>query len=306
MNRKKRKIVAVIVTYNPDFTLLEQEYYSMVNQVDMVVYVDNNSVNQSFLIEWCKKKGNVRIIINKKNKGLAYAQNQGIKIAMEVNASHVILFDQDSVIDDNFIQGLYETERTCINQGIKVGVVGPVYRSYAGVDYPILSIIDDKLVQIRSSDFNDYIIVTHNIASGQLIRMSVFQDVGMMRDDYFIEYVDYEWCFRLKEFDYVTVVTKKASMKHKMGDNQIRIFGHIIGLYSPFRRYFTCRNTILFYKENYIPRVLANRQLKLMLGKVFVALVFGPHRLQQLRYCFIGLYDGIKGVTGECSLTVHQ
>lgn len=296
-------VYAVIITFNPELDLLNKEYNSIKNQVAGIFYVDNNSLNKNAIKEWSNGKHNIHFDWLESNEGIGYAQNVGIKHALEHKASHVIIFDQDSIVASNFVENLVLSEKQAIDSGLNVGITGPIYFSEDdGYAYPILDVSKGKVARIPQESFNTFLKTTHVIASGELIKAEVFRKIGLMREDLFIGYIDFEFCFRASKYSYDTIVTKSAVMKHKMGDNQIVLFGRKIGIYSPFRRYFDCRNTLLIQKDTIFPKCLRKYYLKLMFGKILISLIFGPKRLLQLKYCLRGLSDGLKGVGGHCSI----
>lgn len=295
------KIYAIVITYNPDICLLDKAYNSIVNQVDKMVYIDNQSINREDVIRWSVGK-NIVLLCLDENEGIGTAQNIGIRLALEEGASHVVLFDQDSVIDIDFVNSLYRTEQKCLEKGLRVGVVAPVYCSYSGYNYPICTIRQQKLVKLQVETISEYVEVSHSIASGQLIRTSILGEVGLMNEGFFIEFVDYEFCFRIQKYGYKVIVTNKATMRHMMGDNQIRIGDRLVGIYSPFRRYFYFRNSILFWKLDYVPKFFSQRYLKLLFPKFLIACLYGPKRMQQFKYCIKGFRDGLKGVTGKITI----
>lgn len=292
-------IVAVVISFNPNIDLLEKEYLSVIPQVEHIIYVDNCSQNREEVRAWAEKKGRALFVGLNDNEGIGFAQNVGIRKALEDGASHLIIFDQDTVVSDDFVQCLIQAESSALKTGVNVGLTGPIYRSYDNYQYPVWSIEKEKLVKIPQEDIGDYRQVTHIIASGSLIRKEVFEKAGLMREDWFLGYIDFEFCFRAAQYGFKTIVTQNACMHHQMGDHQVVIFGRKIGLYSPFRRYFDCRNTILIQKEDIFPKVFRRYYLRLIVGKVIVSLVFGPSRLKQIRFCVKGFYDGMRGKTGK-------
>lgn len=295
-------IIAVIISFNPKLDLLTKEYESIVHQVDGIIYIDNNSRNKDDVELWSNKREKVDLIKLNNNYGIGVAQNAGIKKALACGASHIIIFDQDSVINEGFVESLLRAEEKALGDGIKVGLTGPVYRSYDDYAYPVWSVEESKLVRIPQEGIRDYRMVTHIIASGSLIRRETLLKVGLMREDLFLGYIDFEYCFRAAEYGYKTIVTRHACMRHQMGDKQILIHGRKIGLYSPFRRYFDCRNTILIQRDKLFPKSLKRYYLKLIFGKVIISLFYGPKRWKQLQYCLCGFFDGIRGKAGECSI----
>lgn len=298
---KINNITAVVVTYNPNLEMLDKEYNSIVGQVSRLIYVDNFSKDHYKLSEWASDKDNLQFIWLESNKGLGFAQNIGLKKAFEEGASHVILFDQDSVIDSGYVESLLKAEQLAIAQGHNVGLSGPIYQSHdESYFYPIVSIVNGKFTNIALGSFKDYVVVSHIIASGSLIRKELFEKVGLLEDKYFISYIDHEYAFRASKYGFETIVAKKAYMKHQMGDSQVKVLGRKIGLYSPFRRYFDCRNTMLIQKNPYFPKVYKRHYLKYIIGKFIISLIYGPQRMNQIKFSFRGFYDGIIGKTGKC------
>lgn len=285
-------------------TLLDREFTAISNQVEHIIYIDNNSANRKDVIEWIQDKASkAQLILMPDNEGIGAAQNAGIKRALQDGASHVVIFDQDSVVDEGFVNALLRAEKNAIREGLKVGLTGPVYQSFDDVFvYPIRTLKNNRMGVIPFDSFDDYVQVSHIIASGSLIRREVIEEIGLLNEFLFIGYIDYEYCFRALSKGFVSIVTKNACMHHMMGDRQIKILGRKIGIYSPFRRYFDCRNTILIQKQKILPAVVCGYYRRLLYGKVFVSLLFGPDRLKQAKFMYKGFSDGIKNITGKCTI----
>ena len=297
------KVYAIVVLFNPKIKLLSQEYDSIVPQVDKIIYIDNFSTNRDDVKVWIEGKNKASIIWMPDNEGIGAAQNNGIRFALEEGASHIAIFDQDSIVEMNFVSALYEAEQLALVDGIQVGLTGAVYTSYDDDSfYPIISIRDNKFLKIPIDSFTHYCPVSHIIASGSLIRRETLERVGLMREDYFIGYVDFEYCFRAAQQGFVTIITKQATMRHQMGDQQVIIAGRKIGVYSPFRRYFDCRNTILIQHDTIYPKVFRCHYLKLIIAKSLFSCLYGPCRWSQLQYCIKGFADGLKGVSGKITI----
>ena len=73
----KAKVLAIIVTYNPEIIRLTECINSLAPQVERVILVDNGS-NNSHLIKNIIIN-NLEIILLSENKGIAFAQNHGVK-----------------------------------------------------------------------------------------------------------------------------------------------------------------------------------------------------------------------------------
>lgn len=298
-----KKINAIIITYNPNIELLSKEYISIYNQVSQLIYIDNNSHNRDEIQQWVRNKPKAVFVGLQNNEGLGYAQNIGIKKALADGATHIILFDQDSVVDANFIDSLLAAEKKAIFDGLNVGITGPIYKSPTdGYLYPITTFDGKEYLTVPFDSTNEYICVSHVIASGELIRKDVIDRIGMMREDLFISLVDIEYSFRATSHGFKIIRAPKAKMNHIMGDNQITFFGRKIGLYSPFRRYFTCRNGLLLRNDKYFPRKAAMISFRTSILRFVVSVIWGPQRIKQIIYCIRGLWDGYKYHSGKCPL----
>lgn len=298
-------IVTVIATYNPDLTILKDQYDSVENQVDSIVYIDNGSKNIEEIKRFLKQSANaskVALICNHTNMGLGYAQNQGINKAKELGCTHVLLLDHDSVIEKTFVTNLLHAEEDLLHKSVKIGAVGPVfYSSETGVQYPVSLVRKFKIEKLYPSKYDTS--VSFLIASGSMIRREVLDAVGLMNEGLFVDTIDIEWSFRTIAKGYSLYVTPKAQMKHKIGDRRITFLGRNISYHSPLRRYYLCRNCVHMFRFKYIPLPFKLRALFLNFARIVAMMVNSKdNRWNYLKYCSIGFWDGLRGVKGRCLL----
>ncbi|RAY75457.1 glycosyltransferase family 2 protein, partial [Enterobacter cloacae] len=71
----KAKVLAVIVTYNPEIVRLKECINSLASQVERIVLVDNGSKDSESLKDI--SVDNLDIILLTENKGIAFAENYG-------------------------------------------------------------------------------------------------------------------------------------------------------------------------------------------------------------------------------------
>ncbi|WP_316833815.1 glycosyltransferase family 2 protein [Pedobacter nutrimenti] len=297
-------ICAVIVTFNPDLDLFLRQLMSLVKQVDLIIVVDNDSKNID-QIELLLNSDNLKDILkscllkNASNVGLGKAQNDGIKLAISKSATHVLLFDQDSVLNEGFVEGLIASEIGLKKGGFKVAAVGPTYyNELTGEIYPITKYIGPFIERIQPED--DPVQATFLIASGCLISVDIFDKIGYMNEDLFIDYIDVEWSFRAKSLGYGVYATPLAKMSHTIGDNRISIFGRTISVHSPLRRYYLFRNSIYMVKNPSISIGYKIREVVFNTFRFIVFLVLSNDRGMYFKYSFSGFKDGFKGVIGKC------
>lgn len=289
----KNNVAGIVVTFNPDISLLRQSFEAATKQLTCLYVVDNGSVNQSDIEKVCREFQNIKYENLSENKGLAYAQNFAINIIKKDNSlQYIILFDQDSVIEDGFISALLIDEQHIIQKGISVGAIGPCfYDPDNGKDYPATLYVGPFIRRISIE--NTPIEATYIIASGCLINLKVLDDVGLMKEELFIDYIDVEWSLRAKMLGYKIFISPNARMAHTIGDARANIMGRTVSVHSPFRRYFLVRNSIYMMRLNYIPCGYKLRELIFNVLRIFVAFILAENKAKVLKSAYYGIRDGV-------------
>jgi rhamnosyltransferase len=290
------KIIAVIVTFHPDINSLRQLVTAIFSQVAGIILVDNGSTTRAALEDAIEEKPEcfTEIISLSSNIGLAAAQNVGLSHAKELGASHVILFDQDSLPTKGMVANLIEAEKYLLAQDIKVAGVGPCYRdARQNNPPPFISVKGLKLIRHPCIKNAPPVEVDYLIASGFLMRSTLLNDVGFMREDFFIDYIDIEWGLRAKKLGFRSFGVCAAKMNHSLGDQPMVWMGRKIPMHSPLRHYYHFRNAILLYQE---PKIALNWKIvdgsRLILKFGFYS-IFGSPKLAHFSYMLAGIRDGL-------------
>ncbi len=191
------KILAVVVTYNPDIGHLEKLLEVLLHQVEKILVIDNHS--QDFNPKRLTiQSSNVELLINAYNVGLATAYNQACAMAKTQGFSHIILFDQDSFPAVDMVQALYNAMNKYNYDELVVAAVGPKYRDIKGqASSPFVRIKGYHLERVDCKE-NEVVDVDHLISSGSLIDLRALDRTGYFTDQLFIDYVDTEWCLRAR------------------------------------------------------------------------------------------------------------
>jgi rhamnosyltransferase len=235
---------AIIVLYFPDVILLNRLLMSIGDQVEKIFVIDNTPGDHPACItsEWFLKAGfEVEYIALHDNYGIAKAQNCGIAAAIKWGCDH------------GMVEHLMHAEATLLASNVKVGSVGPIFIDEKTEQYSLamrygvftikrIVILPTETLPVQSD---------HLIASGALIRISALLEIGYMREELFIDFVDIEWCLRAKNFNYAHFMIPDAIMKHSIGDEYVSIAGKKIILHSDIRNYYTVRNAchLIFDKK---------------------------------------------------------
>ena len=294
-------IVAIVVTYNPSVAELKTQLDAIVSEGVSIILIDNASDNFAELESQISgiDPGFLVIRRNAENVGLAEGQNLGIAEARYRNASHVIFFDQDSVPEAGFKQALLSTEKELIRRGRRFSAIGPATYDPATSHYYPITKYFGPFIRRHYPQGNEPVEATFLISSGSLIRMDVLNEVGAMRSELFIDYIDVEWCLRARSLGYSCFVASAARMSHRIGDARIRFLGRTISAHSPLRRYYLVRNSIFMLRLAYVPVSYKLREVALNLLRVSVFLYLSNDRPNYLRLMRRAISDGVAGRYGK-------
>lgn len=244
---KQPKVSAVIVAYFPDVDGLRRLVSSLDRQSVAPIILVDNTPGGADLAALAKCSENLVCSRLGENKGVAYAQNEGIQFCLAEAATHVLIFDQDSDVPDNYVEWMLRAETVLRLAGMKVGAIGPAFTDKKS----------DRLSKITSfrwwglqkrtirSDCVSPLEVDNIISSGALIRAQVLRDVGGMIDDFFIDWIDIEWCLRAVGRGYRFFVIPEVVMAHSIGYSTKKVLNKIFILHNPFRSFFMLRNALL-------------------------------------------------------------
>lgn len=299
-------IAAIVVTYFPIERSLERLLHAIGDDVQQVYVVDNTpSAEPAWLHrQWFEKLGSkAQFLPLGDNFGIAKAQNVGIRAAVDAGCDHVIFFDQDSVPPPGMIGELGTAEMELLRSGIRVGSVGPTFLDEKTEEYaPAIRHAGIIIKKIKiEPNHPSPVEADYLISSGSLIRTSVLAELGGMKEELFIDWVDIEWGLRAGGLDYSHFVIPRAIMRHSIGDEFTSIGDRKINLHSDIRNYYIVRNACFLLGESSIKwQWRANIFFKIPQYVIFYSLTAlskrkGRALLMLLRACA----DGFAGRLGK-------
>jgi rhamnosyltransferase len=290
-------LCAIVITFNPDSDF-GGRMDALEREVDWVVIVDNASkpAHWSELIR-LEKPSKIKLIRNPDNFGIATALNQGVEYALGLGAKWIATFDQDSLVTPGFFDAMFAAYRRFPERS-KVAVMSPLLRD------PVLGIIH-TFTYGRGWDRGDSAVVRTSITSGNLIPAGVFAAVGKYREDFFIDYVDHEFCLRCRRHGWVILEVRAAVLVHNYGEPARRRFlwkQPVITNHSPVRRYYQARNRLVVHREIGLFDLSWQSRDWYEFGRDLVKIVFLEEQSWlKVRAVFRGLFHGIVGRMGRMS-----
>jgi rhamnosyltransferase len=292
-------LLGLIVTLNPppEFLL---HFNALGRQVEQILLIDNGSAPRirHILQEEVARRGrSVVTIFNDLNLGVAVALNQGFQWALEHGYEQVVTFDQDSYPAPGMIRELLEMYASHPHRD-KIAIIAP------NVEDPLVGIralylrprgkFSFERVSCRGEVINDVAIV---ITSGSLNNLAVYQKLGPFRDDFFIDYVDTEYCLRANQRGYKIAVACNACLHHRLGDQQKKQIGALTlrpTFHSPLRWYYINRNRIVMLGMYVFKTPYWALYDILVGGYAFVKmLLYEDQKLRKILAVMLGIFDGL-------------
>jgi rhamnosyltransferase len=285
----EKSVCAVIVTYHPNSAMIENLSVTF-TQVNGMIVVDNGSNPEALrALRAAKKDLGFHLIENQENLGVAGALNQGVRWAIANGYPWVILFDQDSRITERFIVQMFASWESHPERD-RVGSLHPRY-----VD--------------PDSDTEPYVWRAHDggpvisLTSGALMHAWIFEKVGFFAAEFFIDWVDIEYSFRIRAAGFLLADSRNAVLHHAAGQPVTkRLFGipYRPLNHNPMRQYYISRNRLVVWRKYFrVFPIWIIRSIYVSLKETVKCLIGEKDRFLKLRNMFIGSWDGLRGRMGK-------
>ncbi len=286
---------AVVVSFQPDWQRLAAQFERLRQQVEHIVWIDNGSDDraQASRQPWTRER--VHPIWLDANRGLGHAQNLGIEWARGQGASHVLLMDDDSLPQPGMVAALLDA----LARDEHAAAAGPFYWDPRRAARDVFFRTRNGRVRRHACEDGAAIVdVDYTIASGCLIPSAFFDRVGLMREDFFIEWIDVEWCLRAHARGHRVLGVCAARLEHRLGDRMIRVGGRELPLHPPWRHYYQARNFVLMLRGVELDALTRWRYTLRQLARLLFFSTWPARRASYLRMWLLGLAHGLRGQSG--------
>lgn len=297
----KQQIDAVFVTYRPDIVVFRRALDSICGQVGTVYVVDNSAdaMTAQSLRQIQAASSNVVLSILDENSGIAHAQNVGMRQAIAGGATLTLLSDQDTYYPVDYVQRML-ANYVALDQPQSVAALAPDFQdSNKGNGETDGFFVLDGVKSVKQAASANCIDIAQAIASGLIINNAALARIGMMDDALFIDWVDFEWCWRARSMGYRIIGCHNVVIQHTLGDSVARVAGKRYSLHTPLRNYYIVRNGVaIALTKKYLGRRMRLgiflKSIRYMIGFSIV----GDQHVKNAIYCGTGFYHGIRGRLG--------
>ena len=227
--------------------------------------------------------------------GLAYA-------ARGKRHDWVWTFDEDSVPNDDALEILLDGVASLSDLDGGLGMVAPlpVHRETGNYYLPLFwrdgFVKPTAELLAQPIWFADLV-----ISSGCMVRGDLVEKIGLPRADFFLDFIDFEYCLRARRNGYKIAVITRSQLAHEIGSaRKVRFLGQprVWSEHAPWREYYKSRNITYaawwlhpsFRAKRFVIQFLARHACGLLL--------FGSNKGTCLKRMFQGFWDGRLATLG--------
>lgn len=272
---------AVVVSFRPSAAILTNVEL-LQRQVSHVVVVDNTPQSHPVeVLNDLERLDGCTVIRNGENLGIAAALNVGIRRAISMGCEWVITFDQDSQVLEGFMDGMFSGLSAEAGK-CRIGVLFPRYKdARLGTFLPTHRATNGDVVACMTS--------------GSMVHADTFRTFGPMDERLFIDYVDLDYCLRLRAAGLKVIECPEAVLTHSLG----RITQHKL-LWKKFtttnhsakRRYYITRNRlVLIRRYMFKDSEWAVADFKGLIVEGIKMLLVEEDRIAKVGYMLRGVFD---------------
>ena len=231
------RIAGVVVLFNPSMKYIDS-IKSYINQVETLYAIDNSEQTDSEFVDKLKHFENVVYKWNEKNLGIARALNVGAQLALEKRYDFLLMMDQDSILSENVITESIKYFKDHVSNDTGILYSRHIYRNY---------------YQQKALTPTEEILVADT--SGSILNLEAYNRVGPFLEKLFIDYVDFEYCLRLRLNGFKVIQLNSVTLYQELGKMVTkRLLFMKIGVtnHSPQRIYYRVRNRLFVSSKYFI------------------------------------------------------
>jgi hypothetical protein len=250
----KDKVAIILVNWNGlQFTVDCLESLRKLDYLDFGILLVDNASDNNEGDELKLKFPEITLIQSTANLGFAGGNNLGIRKALELDYSHIMLLNNDTVVAPDFLNSMMSQ----FDKSPSLGVVQPViywmkdrnqiwnaggkWNSTFGRAIPLRELKNGKKVGsgIQKIDW----------ATGccMLIKREAILQVGLLNEQFFAYFEDVEWSLRFRKHGFEIALAPKAIIYHEAGASSKK--KHEEGTLSPRVFYYHVRNQFFLIRS---------------------------------------------------------
>jgi rhamnosyltransferase len=294
----------VTVTYN-GAGVLPKQLDALLRQsrpLNEIIVVNNGSTDKTVEL-LSAKYPQVTVLNLPVNVGVGGGFSAGLAYgATERKHDWLWLLDDDSVPKEDTLETLLRGLALLESSSKSIGILAPL-TVHPGTQLSYPGLLWRSGWEPPSADLSNRPVcfVDAVISSGTLVRREVVHKVGLPRADFFMDFVDFEYCLRIRRHAYKIAVVRDSQLDHAIGSPRtINVLGYSRAWadHPPWREYYMSRNQT-FTVWNYFPDWRSKFFVFWRLLRHAAGIsALGQEKSACLRMMLLGFLDGRAGRLG--------
>jgi len=296
----QKKIYIILLNWNNEEDTIEciESLKKMNYNNYKIIVIDNGSEEKSVQkIE--KKYSDLCIIKNRSNLGFAGGNNVGIKYAIDNDVDYVLLINNDTTVEENFLTELVLVGETDEKKGLLGSKIyfhsekNRIWSAGGKVNWLKNKGTHIGLDEVDEGQYDKIKEVDYLTGCCLLIKKEVIEKIGVLEEDYFLYYEDTDFSLRAKNSGYTCVYVPASKIYHKISRSTKPG--------SPNYIYYHVRNGLVMAKRtgNTLTRIALYPYCLILFLKQIVKIIFIPKKRLWAKAVLRGLKDFLLGVMGK-------
>ncbi|HEB01512.1 MAG TPA: glycosyltransferase family 2 protein [Candidatus Portnoybacteria bacterium] len=290
------KVTIIILNWNnwPD-TLKCLESIKKINYPNYQVILVDNGSEEKIEVENPKLK----VIYNEENLGFTGGNNIGIKEALDRQTDYILLLNNDTIVEPDFLKELVKVGES----DSRFGILGP--QIYFFNQPQKIWFAGGKLNWLKTKGTHLDLgkvesghpapkpkIVDYITGCCLLVKSEVVKKIGLMDEKYFLYYEDTDWNLKAQKAGYLSVLVPQSKIWHKASQSAKEGSANYI--------YYHSRNGLLLAKNHgpFFIRLMATLGSFWILKKQVAKYLFFPKKRDWAKAVIRGIGDFYLGRFG--------
>ena len=215
-----------------------------------IIVVDNFSTDSSYaVLEEFNKTHDFVLLQAGANEGFSAGNNVGIKYALDCGTDYVLLLNNDTVVEKDFLEYIIKGFEIDSNVGVSIGKI--LYYSQPNTIWYAGGSLNNKTARTEhwgygeenNDQYDKTSFVTFATGCCMCISRKTLEQVGLLDESFFLYEEDVEYCKRVTDAGFKMVYEPKSVIYHKVSAST--------GQGSRMSQYYLVRNKYSFVRGGF-------------------------------------------------------
>lgn len=282
-------LAAAITLYHPDDKVAD--YIISISPYFGMIYLFDNTESKECTdkMRACfKNQPGIKYAARNINKGLAHGLNVCCDAAYKEGFQWIMLFDQDSVITADMVEGMCD-------------FIAEYDEEKLAIAAPMIDDFKNRRVREKKAKRKKEV-----ITSGMVLKLEVFKKTGGFLNALFVDAVDIEYCLRLAKNGYFILENNQVRMAHNQYDTEQVLGGYKVNKYSALRHYYIARGYCYITEHYNYEKTYLEYFKQENWGRFRGMLLYDKDRPKKLLAAILGVIDYKMGRFGKCRWKIFR